>query len=69
MVRVVMRKQDVLHLVRLAPRLARRLQDDLPVLRQAGVDHCHLVLSDQICAHIAHPDPVDIRYYSLDTHA
>ena len=69
MVRVVMCEQDALHLVRVAPRLARRLEDDLPVLRQAGIDHTDLVLNDQVRAHVAHPDPVDVMRHTLYTHA
>src|SRR5207249_87873 len=61
MVRVMVGKDDVLHVVRLAPRLARRLQDDLPVFRQAGIDYSYLFLRDHVGAHVPHPDPVDIR--------
>ena len=68
MVGVVMGEQDVLNLLRLAPRLARRLQDDLPVFRQAGIDYSYLFLRDHVGAHVPHPDPVDIRQNALDSH-
>ena len=68
MVGAVMGEQNVLHFIRLAPRLAHRPQDNLPVLRQAGIDHRYFGLSDQVRAHIPHPDPVDIPKHSVDTH-
>ena len=69
MVCMVMSEEDVLHVFTFAPSLARRLQDDLSMLGQAGVDDRHLVLGDQVRAHIPHPDPVDIMCHTLYTHA
>src|SRR5438445_10860019 len=68
MVCVVMGEQNVPHLVRLAPRLACGLQDDFSMIRQAGIDNGDLVLSDQVGAHIAHPDPRNVRRDLLDRH-